>query len=135
MEGYWLNHYFPQMLADSIQQMPAQNEIMEALSSSGFEIVNSDPYFVRPDLQDKFLYAGKHEPSFYLNSTMRLGISSFSSLANKLEVEQGLQVLKTDISSGKINSIIKSYENTFGDYLFISAVKVLSLDSKDSHLG
>ncbi len=128
MLGYWLHHYFPQMLADSIQQMPARDEIVNALSEAGFEITDTEPYFVRPDLQDKFLYAGKHDPSFYLDPIMRQGISSFSSLANQAEVEQGLDKLEEDINSGKIKSIIESYENDLGDYLFVSAIKVLVLD-------
>jgi len=128
MLGYWLNHYFPQMLADSINQMPGREEIVNALSAAGFEISDAEPYFVKPNLQDKFLYAGKHDPSFYLDPNMRQGISSFSSLANTEEVKQGLLHLEADIASGKIDSIIKSFENNLGDYLFISAVKILSVN-------
>ncbi len=126
VSGYWLNHYFPQMMSDSLQQMPARDKVIEALLSCGFDLKCEEPYFIKPDLQDKFLYAGKHKPSFYLNPNMRKGISSFSDLANQKEVEKGLKQLETDIISGKINSVIKEFENNHGDYIFISAVKTKS---------
>jgi hypothetical protein len=53
----------------------------------------------------------------------RRGISFFLSLANRIEVEQGLLMLKTDIQNGKILKVMKSYENNCGDYYFISTQK------------
>jgi hypothetical protein len=40
-------------------------------------------------------------------------------LSNRTEVERGLSELRNDIDHGKIDEIIKSYENDFGDYLYI----------------
>lgn len=59
----------------------------------------------------------------YFDDSIRHGISSFSSLANGDEVENGLTKLRQDIDSGKINEIVKSYENNLGDYLYIIAEK------------
>jgi len=119
MEGYWLTHYFPKMLSDSKAKMPTLQNIEEAMKKAGIPLEKTTPYFVRPDLEDLFLYAGKHNPALYFDQKVRHGISSFSSLANKIEVEKGLSALKTDIASEKIHQIIKSYENTLGDYMFI----------------
>ena len=120
--GYWLNHYFPKMMEDSMQQMPARDEVIKALSASGFKLIGEEPYFIQPDLQDKFLYSGKYKPSYYLDPNIRKGISSFSDLANQDEVTKGLQLLESDIHSGKINKIIEEYENDWGDYIFFSAI-------------
>lgn len=124
MEGYWLNHYFPIMLKDSIVQMPSLESVESAMANSHIEITRIDKYFIQPDLQDKFLYCGKQNPDLYFNEQIRNGISSFSSLANRTEIEQGLTKLKFDIDSRKINEIIKSYDNDFGDYLYIIGKKV-----------
>lgn len=123
MKSYWLNHYFPKMLSDSIIQMPTLKSVEIAMKDSGIELLETVKYFIKPDLQDQFLYCGKQNPELYFDDQIRHGISSFSSLANQTEVEQGLMELRKDIDSGKINEIIKSYENNFGDYLYIIGKK------------
>ncbi len=124
MEGYWLRHYFPNMLEYSMLQMPKFELVEKKLNRGGFEIFKTEKYFVKPDLKDLFLYAGKHNPELYLNEKVRQGISSFSSLANYAEVANGLEKLKKDIASGQISKIIESYKNNDGDYLFIIAKTV-----------
>ena len=123
MKGYWLNHYFPKMLNDAIAQMPSFDAIENAMKLSGLEIKKTELYNIKPDLEDKFLYCGKQNPELYFDASIRHGISSFSALANFDEVENGLASLRQDIDSGKINEIIKSYENNLGDYLYIIAEK------------
>lgn len=121
MEGYWLTHYFPKMLADSRVQMPTESSVVEALQTSGFSLLNREPYAVRPDLQDHFLYVGKAQPELYLNPQVRNGISSFSALSNREEVETGLAQLKADLDTGEWEAIRDSYSNETGDYLFLVA--------------
>ena len=121
MKGYWLNHYFPKMLKDSMLQMPTFEHIEMALIQNGFKNIETEAYFVKPDLKDLFLYAGKDRPDLYLNPKVRQSISSFSDLAHIDEVQQGLKQLKQDISSGKIDSIKDSYKNSDGDYQFVVA--------------
>lgn len=123
MKGYWLNHYFPNMLNDSMVQMPSLERVGESLTKAGFAIAVLEKYFIREGHEDLFLYAGKHEPALYLDERVRQGISSFSSLANREEVANGLRYLKEDIASGFIREIIKEYENEEGDYIFLVAVK------------
>ncbi|MFT5765863.1 MAG: SAM-dependent methyltransferase [Saprospiraceae bacterium] len=123
MKGYWLNHYFPKMLQDSINQMPGVEKVKAAMTSAGFKIRKKEKYSIQPDLIDQFLYCGKQQPELYLNPNIRNGISSFSALANKEEVEKGLLQLEGDIASGKIDDVIQSYENDMGDYLYIVGQK------------
>jgi SAM-dependent methyltransferase len=124
MKGYWLNHYFPKMLSDSMVQMPTLNAVEEAMTSTGLKIAYTAIYNIKPDLQDQFLYCGKQNPELYFDESIRHGISSFSALSNKEDVDKGLTTLRADIDSGKINDIIKSYENDFGDYLYIIGEKI-----------
>lgn len=123
MKGYWLNHYFPQMLKDSIDQMPTLESVTQAMNNAGFRIVKTESYLIQIDLKDQFLYCGKQQPELYLDPDVRKGISSFSALANKTEVEIGLTKLKADIDSGEINTIIQSFENDMGDYLYLLGQK------------
>lgn len=124
MEGYWLNHYFPEMLKSSILQMPSLDMISKAMEDAGILVVEVEKYDVKPDLSDQFLYCGKSNPRLYLKPEVRNGISSFSSLANAQEVKKGLNRLNDDITSGRINAIMSLYENDKGDYLFIRGRKV-----------
>lgn len=121
MKGYWLNHYFPKMLEDSMVQMPTFEEVKDAMNLAGLKISSTEIYNIQPDLQDQFLYCGKQNPELYFDESIRHGISSFSALANKNEVENGLRKLRADIDNGKIDEVIGSYENNLGDYLYIIA--------------
>lgn len=123
MKGYWLNHYFPKMMRDSFFQMPSLAKINMCLQRNGLKIILTENYFVKPDLQDSFLYIGKQNPKLYLDTEVRRGISSFSSLSYEDEMSEGLENLSDDIQTGKINHIIKSYENKDGDYLFLIITK------------
>lgn len=123
MKGYWLNHYFPKMLEDSIVQMPTCRAVADAMSSAGLKILATPTYDIKPDLQDQFLYCGKQNHELYFDEDIRHGISSFSALAHKTEIDKGLTELRKDIDSGKIEDIKRSYENDFGDYLYVIGEK------------
>ena len=123
MEGYWLNHYFPQMLQASIAKMPSFELVTDALDVAGFEIKTTEKYFIKDDLQDKFLYCGKNDPAVYLDEIVRKGISSFAALANKAEVNHGIARMRHDLKTGGFETIKNRYDNLNGDYLFIIAEK------------
>lgn len=123
MKGYWLNAYFPQMLKDSIDQMPSFHHVAQALLRAGFSKIERKKYVISPHLVDMFLYSGKQRPHLYLNAAIRQGISSFSDLSNQEEVKAGLEKLEQDMQSGRIKETIAQYENELGDYLFITARK------------
>ncbi|HEX8637622.1 MAG TPA: class I SAM-dependent methyltransferase [Pyrinomonadaceae bacterium] len=122
--NYWLKHYFPVMLKDSMAVLPEREKLLTALESAGFIVAAEEKYFVRPDLQDLFLYSGKQRPELYLNAQVRNGISSFSALSNKHEVETGLQKLSDDLKNGNFAEIARKYESDSGDYCFIVATKL-----------
>ena len=123
MKGYWLNHYFPKMLEDSMAQMPTLEAVKKAMTLAGIKITATKTYNIKPDLKDQFLYCGKQNPELYFDDSIRHGISSFSALANKDEVENGLETLRKDIDNGKIKDVMRSYDNDFGDYLYIIGEK------------
>lgn len=120
MECYWLAHYFPKMILDSANKMPSWDIICQAALNTGWKIQATEKYYIQDSLKDLFLYAGKNNPAFYLNEANRNGISSFTTLADSEEVEKGLDLLRRDIESGRIEQIIKKYDSDSGDYIFIS---------------
>jgi ubiquinone/menaquinone biosynthesis C-methylase UbiE len=121
--GYWLNEYFPAAMEKSVDQLPALDVVESALLKAGFRMDYTETYEVQPDLQDFFLYSGKHRPEMYLSKAVRRGISTFASLADPAEVATGCQRLRADIESGRIYQVIQWYRHDQGDYLFIVAAK------------
>ncbi len=121
MRGYWLNAYFPEAMAKSIEQMPDEPDVERSLVEAGFKGIRTEPYDVRPDLRDMFLYSGKHRPEIYLDERIRSGISTFSHLMNPEEMKVGCERLRSDIASGRIQSVMESYDRPGGDYLFMTA--------------
>jgi ubiquinone/menaquinone biosynthesis C-methylase UbiE len=119
MLGYWLNHYFPKMLKDSMRQMPDFGKVNDAATAAGFFYAGTERYFIHDDLHDHFLYAGKSRPELYFDEAVRAGISSFSALSNALEVEEGLEQLRLDMAFNRFDGIRSKYDNETGDYLFI----------------
>ncbi|MBI4311299.1 MAG: methyltransferase domain-containing protein [Chloroflexi bacterium] len=123
MRGIWLNRYFPNMVLRSLGLMPTLETINNALTGAGFISIATDPYEVAEDLEDLFLYSGKHRPWLYLDPAVRAGISSFATLADPQEVEEGCRALAEDMGSGRIKEVMASYEHDRGDYLFVIARK------------
>lgn len=123
MQDYWLNHYFPEMLSESISQMPAFEMLKTTAENSGFTMLSPEKYFVQDGLKDHFLYVGKNRPELYFDETIRNGISSFIALSNKSEVEKGLSELRKDLDSEKFTEIKNRYNDNLGDYLFFKAQK------------
>jgi ubiquinone/menaquinone biosynthesis C-methylase UbiE len=119
MRRYWLNEYFSTAMAKSIAQMPSLKAIVEALQRSGFRRIDTEPYEGQRNLQDLFLYSGKHRPEMYLDPRVRAGISTVAALAAPSEVEDGCRKLSQDIQSGRIAEVIAAYQHAQGDYLFV----------------
>ena len=123
MRGYWLNEYFPESMRRSIDQMPDGRDVEDNLYRAGFSTIETETYDVRPDLQDLFLYGGKHRPRLYLDEAFRRGISTFSSLASPGEVAEGCERLEQDLGTGRIAEVVERYRCDSGDYLFVIASK------------
>lgn len=85
------------------------------------ENTSTEFYFVQPDLQDSFLYIGKHRPEVYLSERVREGSSTFRVVAEKEEIKEGCERLAADLASWKFDDVYASYENNIGDYTFLRA--------------
>ena len=121
MRKYWLCHYFPSMMQRSIEKMPSEDSVREALSAAGFSRLEVTPYCVAPDLEDLFLYSGKDRPDLYLQASIRANISSFASLATSEEIDCGVVALERDVSSGRFREVQANYNSSGGDYAFVAA--------------
>lgn len=121
--GFWLAEYFPDAMEKSVRKTPTCDAILTGLREAGFSTVVTESYQVTDDLQDCFLYSGKHRPELYLDPAFRSGISTFSVLSHPEEVERGCQRLAEDIESGRIRRIIRDSTRDDGDYLFVIAKK------------
>ncbi len=123
MAGYWLNHYFPEVMKRSIEKMPSVDLVTSALEAAGFRRILTEIYAVRDDLVDLFLQSGKNRPEIYFDPNIRKGISTFASLATEKEMQDGLQKLRYDIDQNLFGVIKMKYDNDLGDYLFLVTEK------------
>lgn len=123
MRSYWLCHYFPRMMEESIARMPPKATVLRALCAAGFAEPLIVPFAVSPNLQDLFLYSGKVRPELYLDASVRSNISSFATLCPAQELEEGLERLRADITENRFQSIAKQYTGISGDYAFVVAAK------------
>ncbi len=118
--GYWLAEYFPVAIEKSAAALPDLETIEHALREAEFDLLETESYEIRKDLQDLFLYSGKYKPEIYLDDKVRRNISTFALLAEENEVKAGCERLAADIESGRIQSIIERHEQT-SDYIFVTA--------------
>jgi SAM-dependent methyltransferase len=121
MRCYWLCHYFPEMMNRSIERMPSESTLRAALSRAGFGSVTVTPFFVTDELEDLFLYSGKHRPNLYLDPGVRANISSFANLTSSAELHDGLARLSADLQSGVFASVKAHYAKGDGDYVYVTA--------------
>ena len=76
------------------------------MTNNGFKINSTDKYDIRLDLEDKFLYCGRQNSELYFDDQIRHGISSFSSLANQIEVEQGQSQLRIELITEESKTLL-----------------------------
>lgn len=123
MHDYWLCNYFPEMMRRSIEKMPAQSTMIDALLTAGFEIERVIPFYVTSEHEDLFLYSGKERPEFYFDPLVRSNISSFATLCPEKELQAGLSALRSDLESGQFPAIAQRYSSPHGDYAYVVANK------------
>ena len=121
MQSYWLVHYFPEMMERAIANMPSESVVRKALTRAGFQTITVTPFFVSNQLQDLFLYAGKHRPQLYLEPSVRANMSSFARLTSAQELQVGLARLKADLQSGAFAAVKNRFATEMGDYAVVSA--------------
>lgn len=124
MRGYWLAEYFPAAIARVIEKMQSAEEIERNLRAAGFSTVEYEPWEIPEDIQDWFLYAGKHRPEIYFDPAVRAGISFFAQgVVTPEETAAGCARLKADIESGRFAEVAARYRHDLGDCLFVIANK------------
>jgi ubiquinone/menaquinone biosynthesis C-methylase UbiE len=128
---YWLRAYFPRMVGRVAAQAYHLERITVALETAGFGNVRTEPYDVRRDVEDLFLYSGKHRPELYLNPAVRAGMWSFATLATPEEEATGCAALRRDLYSGRVQAVMQdsasgesSPGGLAGDYTFVVADRV-----------
>jgi ubiquinone/menaquinone biosynthesis C-methylase UbiE len=123
MQHYWLGHNFPRMMQRSIEKMPTCAVVLDALHAAGFSAPQVVPFHVTNELQDGFLYSGKHRPGLYLHATARANDSSFAALCPPQELHHGRAALRADIESDRFGDIAARHADETGDYAFVFARK------------
>lgn len=123
MNNYWLKEYFPNAIKKSAEQMPDINDVCNTLREVGFNVVGCETFLIQPNLKDFFLYSGKYKPEIYLDEKVRSGISTFTNLASKKEVEEGCKRIKKDVETKKIEDVLNKYSSYLGDYVYVVAEK------------
>lgn len=120
-QRFWLRAYFPEMFARMAGREPSEAEMRADLERAGFARVETLPYTVTPDLEDHFLYVGKHRPELYFEPEVRASIWSFANLCEPSELEAGLARLGADLDSGRFETVRAEHAFPDGDYLFLRA--------------
>ncbi|WP_193199176.1 class I SAM-dependent methyltransferase [Nostoc sp. MG11] len=95
----WLYDYFPFLWEDALRFLPL-NEQINLIQNQTKKRVEAIPLLLPYDLSDLFAAAAWRRPELYLQTEVRAGISSFA-LANQDLIEQGVQLLTADLSSGE----------------------------------
>jgi ubiquinone/menaquinone biosynthesis C-methylase UbiE len=122
LRHYWLHEYFPKTCEEA--NAPYENlDTVEALTAAGLKFVAEEKYDVAEDLQDWFMYCGKHHPERYLDPRVRSGISGFANASDPVEIERGVERLADDIRTGRIAEVMRKYAWDGGDYMFTIAAK------------
>jgi ubiquinone/menaquinone biosynthesis C-methylase UbiE len=116
--SYWLNHFFPNMMRRSTQKAIPFDKVLQAAATADLTLAHTEKYYVHNELQDLFMYSGKHNPELYFDPVVRDGISSFAMLSDPEEVENGLNLLRSSLDNSTFQSIKEQYANDLGDYLF-----------------
>jgi hypothetical protein len=112
------------MMQRSTEQMPRRTALLDALRDAGFQTPRILPFHVTNQLQDLFLYSGKHRPQLYFDAAVRANISSFARLCPADELQSGLQRLQADLQQGRLDGLRARHAAAAagqGDYAFVAA--------------
>lgn len=118
--GFWLAEYFPKMIRRDAAALPSHEAMLAALRHAGFTKIETQPYAVSADTQDRFFYSGDVTPEIYLSAENRAAMSAFNH-AEADELTSGLNSLADDIQSGRLAAIRNAYEQDAGHYTIITA--------------
>lgn len=123
VRGYWLNHYFPDMMARDYVQLPALERMAPLMAENQLCLTEIVPFFITAETADFFFYSGKLRPEMYLSEDIRAGMSCFRTLISEAELKAGLARLAADIADRAIDKVIADSLNEIGDYCFIAMTR------------
>ncbi len=103
MRVYWFYHYFPKGLEVDLARMPDVIEIASLLEKAGFTGVDIEICY-------RDVVVADEKPRQYLDKSYRDSISTFSFLS-KQDIETGCRQILQDITSGKVENIVRESEN------------------------
>ena len=122
-QHFWLADYFPGIFQTAYQIFPPIEDVKSMLAQATGRIVTDIAFPLPSDLHDAFLAAYWKKPELYLQPEVRAGMSGFV-LADKAEVESGLERLSTELKDGawqqKYGEVL-TWNNLDAGYRFIVA--------------
>jgi SAM-dependent methyltransferase len=99
LAGFWLADYFPKLGREIRSSYSELGDVAEEVRALTGRVVQSRPFPLPRDLEDKFAASGWATPESYLDPEVRRGISSFS-LMPADELAHGVKRLSDDLASG-----------------------------------
>jgi len=126
--SFWLNNYFPEMMARDAKQLPSIGQTEAHVQTTQLRLAEIEPFFITNETVDFFFYSGKHRPAMYLSEKIRNGMSPFRLLISDEELTKGLAMLENDIANGTINRLIDESHNDLGDHCFVVFEKAHTAD-------
>lgn len=96
---FWLADYFPDFISDTLATFPSTKKIAQTLTQITKKEVAIMPFLLPGDLQDLFAAAGWRQPTIYLNSNVRSGISTFNKMPEE-NLKAGISRLATELDNG-----------------------------------
>ena len=67
MGRFWVNDYFPEMMARDYAQWPAIERMAPLMAENQLRLTDIAPVFITADTADFFVYSGKLRPEMYLS--------------------------------------------------------------------
>lgn len=116
---YWLAHYFPEAMRRSADEAMSLQRLEAISRTIGLKLARRVAWHQSAEPVDFFLYCGKHRPELYLDPRVRAGISTFTTLADEDEMNEGLARLERDVESGAVQELVAKSDLVHGDYSLI----------------
>lgn len=125
----WFTHYFPKMMQKAASILFSREQVENAFSKAGFHSWEFEKYFVNEHVKDGFFEVAKYRPTLLLDEEFCRNITPIALAPDQNEIKNGLHGLHEDICSGDIQNVINLFENSLGEFHYILAHKVDSIDS------
>ena len=120
-EKFWFNDYFPEIEHHVLNVFPPLSEVIDIFSGIKHWSTQVIKFPLPRDLTDMNMCSGWNKPEIYLDPLMRQNTSGFS-LASHEAVQAGLEVLETDLRSGKwdeMNGHLRKRESFDAGFRFL----------------